>query len=371
MIYLDNAATSYPKPQCVIDAVSDYMSSCGASPGRGGYESAMKAAEIVFECREVIAKLFNISEPERIIFTKNSTEAINTAIFGLVREEEEIIISSMEHNAVLRAAHECARRGAKLKIAHAGANGRLDPESLVPLIGEKTKLICVIHSSNVCGTVNDIYRIQEIAASRGVFALFDCAQSAGVIEIDASRLDMVAFSGHKGLLGPMGTGGLYIREGIELLPLIYGGTGSFSESAKMPEFLPDRLEAGTLNAAGIAGLCEGVKFVLKEGVFEKEREETCYLYDELKNIPSIIIPGERERTGAVSIVFKGFDSVECAEFLETECSAAVRAGLHCAPMAHRTLGTIQTGTVRLSPGFFTTREECDAAVSALAKYAAR
>lgn len=367
LIYLDNAATTYPKPDSVIQAVSDYMKNCGASPGRGGYDSAMDASSIVFECRENLAALFHVPNPERIIFTKNSTEAINTAIFGLVEKGDEIIISSMEHNATLRPAYECTKRGAKLIVANADCKGVVSPESLEKLITEKTKLICLIHSSNVCGSVNDIYSVAERARKKGIFTLFDCAQSAGVIDIDAKKFDMLAFSGHKGLLGPFGTGGLYVREGITLKPLTFGGTGSLSESSRMPDFLPDRFEAGTLNACGIAGLNEGVKFVMREGVFEKERENTLYLYDNLKNISSISIPGLRERTSAVSIVIKGYDSVDAAEILNNEYSIAVRAGLHCAPMAHRTLGTISTGTLRISPGFFTKKEEIDTLCSAVSK----
>lgn len=367
MVYLDNAATTYPKPDSVIKAVSEYMKSCGASPGRGGYSSAMQASAVLYECRENLASLFHLPNPERIIFTKNATEAINTAIFGLVEKGDEVIISSMEHNAVLRPAHECSRRGARLIIAHSDCTGRVSPESIERLITPKTKLICLIHSSNVCGTVNDIYSVAAIARRKGVLTLFDCAQSAGVIGINAENFDMLAFSGHKGLLGPFGTGGLYVRDGISLSPLLFGGTGSLSESALMPPFLPDRFEAGTLNACGIAGLNEGVKFIMHEGVFEKEREITDCLYDNLKNISSLIIPGVRERTSAVSVVIKGVDCIEAAEELDFDYSIAVRAGLHCAPMAHRSLGTITSGTLRISPGFFTKREDIDLLCFALMK----
>lgn len=367
MIYLDNAATSFPKPKSVSDAVYKYMTECGASPGRGGYDSAIRAAEILAACQEEIAGLLSIPYPERIIFTKNSTEALNTAIFGIIKPNDEIIISSMEHNSVMRCAHECTARGAKLKIAHADAKGKVSPENIEKLISSRTKLIAVIHSSNVTGTINDIYKIQEIARKHNVYALFDCAQSAGIIPIDASRLDMLAFSGHKGLLGPMGTGGLYVREGIDLSPLLYGGTGSYSESARMPAIYPDRFHAGTLNAAGIAGLLEGVKFILREGVMEKEKEITQYLYNSLSEVSSVIIPGEKERSSVVSIVVPHFDSVTVAEKLNSDYSVAVRSGLHCSPMAHRTIGTINTGTIRFSPGFFTEKSDIDFSVNALKK----
>lgn len=357
MIYLDNAATTYPKPECVIKAFTDYMTTCGASPGRGGYSSAMRASEVVFDARGALAALFSIEDPERIFFTKNATEAINAALFGLVKKGDEVIISSMEHNALLRPAHELTKRGAKLVVAHADHTGKVSPESIENLITKKTKLIAVIHSSNVCGTINDIPAIAAMAKRHGVLSLFDCAQSAGVIDIDARDFGMIAFSGHKGLFGPQGTGGMYVRGGIEIAPLLFGGTGSYSESASMPSFMPDRFEAGTLNAPGIAALAEGVKFVMREGVFEKEKEITEFLYDNLMNISGISVPGVRERTAAVSIVIKGFGCVEAAEWLDSEYSIAVRSGLHCAPMAHRTLGTISSGTIRVSPGFFTTKDD--------------
>ncbi len=366
MIYLDNAATSFPKPDCVTEQVSYYMRNIGASAGRGGHSSSIKAAEILIECQNEIAALFSIPAPERIIFTKNATEAINTAIFGYVKGGDEMIISSMEHNAVLRCAHECSKRGITLKIAHGNNHGRVSPQSIENLITPKTRLICLIHASNVTGTINDIYTVQKIARKHNVTTLFDCSQSAGVVSIDASDFDMVAFPGHKALLGPMGTGVLYVREGITLSPLLFGGTGSFSESVKMPDFFPDRFHAGTLNISGIAGLCEGVKFVKKEGGIEKEKEITDYMYSLLSEIPKIIIPGEKDRASVISVVVPKSDSVALAEKLNS-FDIATRAGLHCAPMAHRTIGTIQTGTLRFSPGIFTEKSDVDFAVNSLKK----
>ncbi|MBQ8001993.1 MAG: aminotransferase class V-fold PLP-dependent enzyme [Clostridia bacterium] len=366
MIYLDNAATTFPKPNEVTDALTAYMTSCGASPGRGGYDSSIRSAEMLFECQEEIARLLSIPSPERIVFTKNATEALNAAIFGTVDAGDEIIISSMEHNAVMRAAHECSRRGVYVKIAHGSPTGKIAPESIKNLITDKTKLICLIHSSNVCGTINDIYSVQKIATESNTLALFDLSQSAGIIPIDASGLDMVAFSGHKGLMGPMGTGCLYIREGIDPSPLLFGGTGSYSESARMPLIYPDRFHAGTVNAPGIAALCEGVRFVLREGVFEKEKEITSYMYDALSDISGVTVPGERERTNAISVICPHHDCVHIAEELNIS-QVCVRAGLHCAPMAHRTIGTIQSGTIRFSAGFFTEKPDVDFALSALKK----
>lgn len=366
MIYLDNAATTFPKPPEVINAAVDFLTNCGASPGRGGYDNAIKASEMLYECQESLASLFSIPTPERIVFTKNATEAINAAIFGTVHPGDEIIISSMEHNSVMRAAHEATMRGARLKIASASPTGKISPDKIQSLISDKTKLICLIHSSNVSGTINDIHAVLNIAKKHNVLTLFDLSQSAGIIPIDASMFDMAAFSGHKGLFGTMGTGCLYVREGISIKPLLYGGTGSYSESARMPDFFPDLFHAGTLNAPGIAALNQGVKFILREGVYEKEAETTRYLYDLLCEIPKVSVPGERERTSAVSVTAKGYDPILIAEKLNS-MGICVRAGLHCAPLAHRTLGTIGSGTLRFSPGFFTTKAEIEQTVTAFKK----
>ncbi len=366
MIYLDNAATSFPKPDSVIAAVTDYMTNCGASIGRGGYDSAIYASEVLNRCQEEIASLFSIPSPERIIFTKNATEAINTAIFGLVSPGDEMIVSSMEHNAVMRAAHEASRRGVVLKIASASPSGKVLPEKIESLISDKTRLIVMIHASNVTGGINDIHAVQKIASRHHVSALFDLSQSAGVIPINASELDMIALPGHKALLGPMGTGILYVKENITIAPLLYGGTGSLSESASMPDIFPDRFHAGTVNIAAIAGLTEGVRFIKKEGVYEKEKEITSYLVSSLSEIKNLHIPGEKERSSVVSVTIPKFDPITLSEKLAS-LDICTRAGLHCAPMAHRTIGTFPGGTLRFSPGFFTKKDDIDTAVTALKK----
>lgn len=366
MIYLDNAATSFPKPDCVTDAVCNYMRNFGGSVGRGGYASSMHASDVLFECQEEIASLFSLPSPERIVFTKNATEAINCAIFSSVSPGDEIIISSMEHNAVMRSAHEAVRRGASLKIATATSVGTVTPESIEKLITNKTRLIVLIHASNVTGGLNDIFAVQSIAKRHHVPALFDLSQSAGCIEIDASKLDMIAFPGHKALFGPMGTGALYVREGLSLRPLLYGGTGSLSESASMPDIYPDRFHAGTLNVAGLSGLTEGVRFIKREGVYEKEKEITEYLISSLSTIPNLTVLGHANRVSVVSVCAKGFDCAHLSELLAEE-DICTRAGLHCAPMAHRSIGTIQSGTLRFSPGFFTEKSDIDKAVSTLKK----
>ena len=366
MIYLDNAATTYPKPDCVIDAVTDFMKNRGGNPGRGGHKLSEASAEKILECREELASLIGVDNPQQFIFTKNASEALNLAIKGSVKRGDEIIISSMEHNSVLRSSISLEKEGVTVKIAKADSKGYIKPEDIATLITPKTKLICVIHVSNVVGTVNPVRKICELARKHGVLCLVDAAQSGGILKIDQECGDMIAFAGHKGLYGPFGTGVLYIRPGITLDTLIEGGTGSMSESALMPEVLPDRFEAGTLNASGIAGLCEGVKFVKREGVIEKEKELSEVLIDKISEIKGVKILGD-PGVGVLGILVKEHDCVDVAARLDSEYSIATRAGLHCSPMAHRTLGTVTKGLLRLSIGYFNTKQDILDAAFALEK----
>ncbi len=364
MIYLDNAATTFPKPPEVPEAVKDFMINYGGNPGRGGHELSRLAGDIVYSCREELAGLFNIDNPERIVFTKNATEALNTAINGVVGEGDEILISAMEHNSVLRPAVAREQAGAVLKIIPADKDGRITPEAVKIMITHRTKLVCVTHASNVTGTVNDIAAINELVHSHGALTLFDAAQTAGLLAIDAADFDMFAFAGHKGLYGPFGTGGLYVREGISLRPLTYGGTGSVSESALMPDIFPDRLEAGTVNAAGIAGLLEGVKFVKRQAPGDHEKETAKKLAEKIGGIRSAEIMGDNG-VNVVGIRLRGVDCVDAASTLDSEYGIASRGGLHCSPLAHRSMGTIGGGMLRLSTGAFTTEADIDAAAKAL------
>lgn len=366
MIYLDNAATTFPKPQSVIDAVNSCLSEFGGNPGRGGHYLSRVSGEKIYECRELFAKLIKADTPEEIIFTKNATEAINLAIKGVCRSGDEIIISSMEHNSVLRSAVSLEKKGVSVKIAAADFYGYVSKESILSLITPKTKLVCIVHASNVVGTVNPVEDICKEVRLRGVLTLLDCAQTAGILDINASCSDMIAFAGHKGLYGPFGTGALYIRKGLIPDTLIEGGTGSMSESALMPDILPDRYEAGTLNACGIWGLCEGIKFIMKEGVMEKERENGIFLCNQLSAVKGARLLG-KPQVGVAGLLLSEHDCVDVASRLDSEYKIATRAGLHCAPMAHRTLGTISKGLLRLSSGFFTTNDEISAAAMALEK----
>lgn len=366
MIYLDNAATTFPKPESVTDAVTDFMRNYAGNPGRGGHYLSRVSGEKVFECREELARLIGADNPEQIIFTKNATEAINLAIKGVCRTGDEIILSSMEHNSVLRSAIALEKKGVTVKIARADSFGYVSEESITSLITPKTRLVCIIHASNVVGTVNPIESICAAARKLGVLTLVDCAQTAGILTINSASSDMIAFAGHKGLYGPFGTGALYIRKGLVLDTLLEGGTGSMSESALMPDMMPDRYEAGTVNACGIAGLCAGIKFVASEGVMEKERENGQFLCEQLSAIKGAQLLG-RSGVGVASLLFPHHDCVDISSRLDSEFSIATRAGLHCAPMAHRTLGTVSKGLLRLSSGYFNTREEISSAAYAIEK----
>ena len=366
MIYLDNAATTFPKPDCVTQAMCELLISYGGNPGRGGHYFSRQSAEKIFECRELLSKLISSDNPEHIIFTKNTTEAINLAIKGTVKNGDEIILSSMEHNSVLRSSIDLEKEGVTVKIARADSNGYVSKSSVLSLITEKTRLVCIIHASNVVGTVNPIKEICEAVRKKGVITLVDAAQTAGIIDIDCSWADMIAFAGHKGLYGPFGTGALYVSPSLKLDTLIEGGTGSMSESALMPDILPDRYEAGTLNACGIAGLCEGIRFVMTEGVREKEHENAKFLIEQLSSVKDVRVVGN-PGVGVVGCVLKNHDCVDIASRLDSEYSIAVRAGLHCAPMAHRTLGTVTKGMLRFSSGYFNKKEEITFAAASLEK----
>ena len=364
MIYLDNAATTFPKPECVVDAVTHFMKECGGNPSRGGHALSALSGEKILACREELASLIDCPSPEQIIFTKNTTEALNLAIKGTLRRGDEVIISSMEHNSVLRSCVDLEKEGVILKIVRADSRGIVNPVDVSSLITDKTKLICILHVSNVTGSVNPVREIYSIARKKGVLMLLDAAQSGGMLKIDTSCGEMIAFAGHKGLYGPMGTGALFIRKGIMLDTLIEGGTGSFSESALMPELFPDRFEAGTLNACGIAGLCEGIKFIKREGVYEKEKELGEFLIEQMSAVKGAKIIGT-PTVGVAGLSVSGHDCVDISTRLDREFNIATRAGLHCSPMAHRTLGTISSGLLRFSTGFFNTKEEITAAAYAL------
>lgn len=373
MIYLDNAATTYPKPESVYEAIMDCMKNYCANPGRAGHKLAMKAAREIYDARENIAKLFNIDNPMNIVFTNNATDSLNLAIKGAVKEGDHIITTSMEHNSVIRPIKALEKQGIENTIVLCDKDGFLKIEDLKKAIRPNTKLIVTTHASNVCGTLIDIKSVGQVAKENNILYLVDASQTAGVYNIDTKEInvDMIAAPGHKCLLGPQGTGILYIREGLDIDILKEGGTGSRSEDLFQPNLLPDKYESGTHNTPGIVGLNEGIKFILEKGIDEIKNyeEELCqYMLDRLKEVPDIVIYGpmdSKKRAAVISINIGNMDSGEITFILDSEYDIATRSGIHCSPLAHKTLGTIEQGAVRFSLGYFNTKEEVDTTVNAL------
>lgn len=376
-VYLDNAATSFPKPEAVYAAVDWALRHIGASAGRGGHRRAIEAGRIVFETREAAAGLFGVRDSSRIAFTANATEAINFALFGLLQPGDRVVTSSMEHNAVTRPLRALQDRGVTVIKVPADSKGFVDPAAIRLACAEKTRLVVLSHCSNVTGTLQPIEEIGPWCRREGILFLVDAAQSAGYFPLDAEGMgiDLLAVPGHKGLMGPPGTGLLYVREGVELRPLILGGTGGNSHSDLPPESMPERLEAGTLNTPGLAGLKAGIDFLQKEGIAvvrAREIELMTSLIRGLREIPGILLYGPLEPSvhgGVLSFNLTGRDPAEIGFLLDRDHGVQCRVGLHCAPDAHRTIGTFPRGTVRVSPGYFTPPEEIDHLVAALAAVA--
>jgi len=396
MIYLDNAATSFPKPPRVVEAMNDFMTEVGANPGRGGHRLAREAERIVEHARANLARLFHVPTPERIVFTLNVTEAINTVICGFLQDGDHVVTTAMDHNAVLRPLEYLKKKGAiSVDVVPCDRQGFLDLDALKRLLGKRTALVAVNHASNVCGTIQDLHAIKEVIGE--IPFLVDTAQTAGCFPIDVQEdgIDFLAFTGHKGLLGPQGTGGLYIRDGLTVRPLIRGGTGSLSESLDQPDFFPDLMESGTRNNVGIAGLGAGVDYILETGIetiMHHERILTATLIEALRPLPGVTVYGPLDATKQTATLSITFDSVlpegeeqglggcgainlswmeegmppgEAETLLNRRYDILVRVGLHCAPLAHKTLGTFPEGTIRLSLGAFNTQEEIEAVIRAI------
>lgn len=377
MIYLDNAATTWPKPEAVYQAADCCLRTMGANPGRSGHAMARAASLLLYEAREVLAKLFNIADANQIAFTYNATDAICMTVFGLLRPGDTVVTTAMEHNAVARAVRFVEGRGINVKIVPCSPDGQLDMAAMRTALGQKPAAVIMSHASNVTGTIMPVAEVGQLARQVGAIFIVDAAQTAGVelIDVVAMNIDVLAFSGHKGLFGPQGTGGLYVRETISITPLRVGGTGSLSESDNQPEFMPDRLESGTPNTPGIAGLKAGVEFILNTGqnkIRAKELELTKLILAGLNEIATIKIhglTGITGRTAVVSFTVEGKDSGQIAHALDKYYGIACRSGLHCAPWAHQTIGTLATGTVRFSPGYYTTAAEISQAIAAVREIA--
>jgi cysteine desulfurase / selenocysteine lyase len=397
---MDNAATSFPKPRSVVDAMTDFMLNVGANPGRSRHDQSNQASTIVREARERLARLFNVPDSQRIVFTLNATESLNTVIYGTLTRGAHVIISGMEHNSVVRPVRHLERSGViTVSVVPCDRMGFMNVSALRSMIRPETALVVVNHASNVCGT------IQDLAAVRGAIGelplLVDAAQTAGALAIDVQALaiDFLAFTGHKALYGPQGTGGLYVREGRVIRPLKRGGTGSVSERDEQPDFFPDALESGTQNNVGIAGLSAGVQFVLDTGIEAIRRHEMnlfAQFVDGLIDVPGLTLYGPLDPSRQMPIVSVTFDRAlpdglhlsfggcggrsvpatfesvhphEAGTMLEEQYEISVRVGLHCAALAHQALGTFPDGTVRFSLGYFNTEEDVRIAVQAVRRIA--
>ena len=387
-IYLDNASTTFPKPREVADAVYQYMTGVGSNIGRGGYASAYAAEEAVFNMRQLLCDFFGGEDAKNVVFTKNVTEALNVIIRGLLEKGEHVLVSAMEHNAVMRplqllgreleAGEEAPADAISFSRIPCDSEGNLELEALPRLVQQRTKAVIMTHASNVCGTLLPIDKVGDFCKQRGLLFIVDSAQSAGVFPINMQQLhiDALAFTGHKGLLGPQGIGGFVLREHMvtKLTPLIVGGTGSLSHTEKTPRFMPDKFEAGTLNLPGIMGLAAGVSWLKERGLASIRAHELALTEQLLAGLQGLEQQGLlrifgrkdlKQRTSVVSIAGTQLDIAMLAHKLNVEYGIATRVGLHCAPNAHKTLGTYPTGTLRFSMGWHNNEEDIVAALKAL------
>lgn len=376
MIYLDNAATTMHKPKEVIDAVVEAMTSLG-NAGRGANEASLSAARIIYDAREKLCRFFNGEDPRQIVFTSNSTESLNIAIKGLLEPGDHVITTMLEHNSVLRPLYEMEKKGVALTIIKADKKGRFSLEEMEAAIRPETKMLVCTNGSNLTGNYVDIGKVGEMAHRHDVLFVVDASQTAGVFPIDVRNMqvDVLCFTGHKGLLGPQGTGGMYVREGLAIRPLKSGGSGVQTYSKTHPREMPTALEAGTLNGHGIAGLRAAVEYIEKTGldnIRAKEQELMWRFYEGVKEIPGVTVYGDfhsRERCAIVSLNIGDYDSSEVSDALLTEYGISTRPGGHCAPLMHEALGTVEQGAVRFSFAHSNTEEEVDIAINAVRELA--
>ncbi len=375
-IYLDSAATTRQKPPQVLKAVVNYATNVGVSHGRGTYAAGIQANELVFETRQALAKLFNVKRMDRILYMKNVTEAVNTALKGFLKPGDHVVLSSLEHNAVIRPLNKLKKdRGIDYTIVPANSLGRLNPYDFEKAFKPNTKLACLVHASNVTGNISPVQEVGGLCAKKGIAFLVDAAQTAGVVPIDTQvmNIDFLCFTGHKGLMGPPGTGGLAVSAKWDLDSFIEGGTGSNSDKEEQPSQWPDKFESGTQNYWGLAGLRAAVDFLLKTSVMVVQKKEeylTTQFLKEVERIKGIRLYGlpsgaEKERVAVVSLNVEGKDPSEVGYELDEKYGIMTRVGLHCAPLAHRTIGTHPIGTVRFSFGYYNTEKEIENAVKAL------
>ncbi|MFL0270244.1 aminotransferase class V-fold PLP-dependent enzyme [Candidatus Clostridium radicumherbarum] len=377
-LYLDNAATSYPKPPKVYSAVLDYMMNIGANPGRGGHTSSLEGSRIVYNCREALMNFFKFDKPENVIFTSNITASLNILLKSIIKDGWHVITTSMEHNSVLRPITSISKyKNIELDILPCSKEGILDLNLFKSKIKSNTKLVVISHASNVVGSIQPIENIGRICKENDIYLIIDSAQTAGVIPIDfySFNCSALAFTGHKSLLGPQGIGGFLISDKLnsEASTFFEGGTGSLSESLIQPDFLPDKFESGTLNAPAIAGLLQGIEYINNEGILsiKNQEQELAKLFIEgLNNINSIVVYGTNNidnMTAAISINSTLINNAELSYILDNEYGIMTRTGLHCAPLAHKTIGTFPQGTLRFSFGAFNDAKDVDYALTSLNK----
>ena len=377
MIYMDNAATTMQKPQQVIDAVAAAMCSMG-NAGRGAHAASLGAARTIYDAREKLACFFHAENPKQIAFTMNSTESLNIALKGVLNPGDDVITTMLEHNSVLRPLYELQEKGTELTILKSNPQGTLDYEDFEKAIKENTKAIVCTHGSNLTGNLVDVKRVGEIAKKHGFLFIVDASQTAGVFPIDVQEMgiDILCFTGHKGLLGPQGTGGIYVREGLTVRPLLCGGSGVQTYNKKHPSEMPTALEAGTLNGHGIAGLDAAVEYLMETGIDtirEREQDLMWRFYEGVKDIPGVKVYGDfstRERCAIVTLNIGDYDSSEVSDELLMTYGISTRAGGHCAPLMHEALGTVEQGAVRFSFSHYNTDEELNTAIQAVKEMAA-
>ena len=378
MIYLDNAATTMKKPPAVVTAVTEALCSMG-NAGRGGHDASLDASRVIFNARQKIAELFNGESPRQIVFTANSTESLNIAIKGVLEPGDHVITTALEHNSVLRPLYEMEDRGVELTVIGSNLTGFIDYADFEKNIRDNTKAIVCTHGSNLTGNMLDIKRIGAIARAYDLIFVVDASQTAGVFDIDVQdmNIDILCFTGHKGLLGPQGTGGMYVREGINVKPLLSGGSGVQTYSRNHPVEMPTALEAGTINAHGLAGLSAAVDYLNETGLDEVrriEKELMTHFYEGVKDVPGVKIYGDftaGERCAIVTLNIWDYDSSEVSDALYMHFGISTRPGAHCAPLMHHALGTVDQGAVRFSFSHYNTMEEVDAAINAVKELAER
>ncbi len=378
MIYLDNAATSWPKPPEVLKAMTDALEISGGNPGRSGHRLSIAAARVIYDSREEVARYFGIDNPLRVIFTSNATHAINLVLKGILKPGDRVVTSSMEHNAVMRPLRILEKKGVRLVTVRCAYDGSLDVKDVKKAVDANTRLIVMTHASNIAGTILPVAEIASLAHEAGALILVDAAQTAGALPINMveTGIDLMAFTGHKELQGPPGIGGLVISENMDykkMEPLIHGGTGSRSDSEEQPDDLPDRFESGTANLAGIAGLGAGLRYIKAitiEEIRAHMKKLAQALFEGLSSIPKLKLYGTLNPDKSVAIVSFTINGMHVSEIglrLDEEYGILSRVGLHCAPSAHKTLGTFPEGTVRLSPGLFTSMDDIQSTIKAISK----